>query len=120
MSSCCRHPRASPFSRPRSLPAPRPWLRRGRGEAEHTLASPHRPQKEGGGVNTLASSLQADLGTLNIENVHISKRMTLEISVPLSRSTYFPHFSSPWLFRAAPQGAGAAGVAPAHFASAAL
>lgn len=119
MSACCRHPRASPFSRPRSLPAPRPWLHGGRGEAEYTLAFPHRPQK-GRGVNTLASSLQEDLVALNIENVHISKRLTLEISIPLSRSTYIPHFSSQWLFRAAPQGAGAAGVAPAQFTSAAL
>lgn len=84
--------------------------------------TPHSPREKagGGGMNSLASSLQADLGTLNIEIVHISKRITLEISSSLFSSSYFPHFSFPWLSNTALQCTGAREFALAHFKSAAL
>lgn len=69
-------------------------------------------------MNSLASSLQADLGTLNIGIVHISKRITLEISSSLFLSSYFLHFSFPWLSNTALQCAGAREFALAHFESA--
>lgn len=71
-------------------------------------------------MNSLASSLQADLGTLNIENVHISKRITLEISISLFLSSYFLHFSFPWLSNTALQCAGAGEFDLAPFKSPAL
>lgn len=58
-------------------------------------------------LNSLASSLQADLGTLNIEIVHISKRITFEIYSSLFLSSYFLHFSFPWLSNSALQCIGA-------------
>lgn len=71
-------------------------------------------------MNSLASSLQADLGTLNIENVHISKRITLEISISLFLSSYFLRFSFPWLSNTALQCIGAREFDLAPFKSPAL
>lgn len=71
-------------------------------------------------MNSLASSLQADLATLNIKIVHISKRITLEISSSLFLSSYFLHFSFPRLSNTALQCAGVREFAPVHSETAAL
>lgn len=85
---------------------------------------PPAGERRGGGeeesMNSLASSLQADLATLNIKIVHISKRITLEISSSLFLSSYFLHFSFPRLSNTALQCAGVREFAPVHSESAAL
>lgn len=92
----------------------------------HTPTLPPPAGERAGGVgeeesmNSLASSLQADLATLNIKIVHISKRITLEISSSLFLSSYFLHFSFPRLSNTALQCAGVLEFAPAHSESAAL
>lgn len=80
------------FPCPRSLSTPRPSSLKVRKEVKHTLPPPYCPQEKGERMNSLASSLQADLGTLNIEIVAISKRIALEISISLFLSSYFLHF----------------------------
>lgn len=65
-------------------------------------------------MNSLASSLQEDLGTLNIEIVHISKRIRLEISSSLFLSSYFLLFGFPWLLSPASLRARAGAFAPAR------
>lgn len=71
-------------------------------------------------MNSLASSLQADLDTLNIEIVYISKRITLESSSSVFLSSYLLQFSFQWLSNTALQCIGARKFSPAHFKSAAL